>query len=200
MDEWKQKLRNMYYYDCTVQLYNIRYAEEQTFKIEVALENIELWRESSILDLGCGTGILLPRIQGRAKEIVGLDLSKNMLIEAKNSARHASNIYFVLADADCTPLRNDYYDIVLAITLLQNMPNPQRTLQETKRIAKPNASIVVTALKKHFTEYSFLRLLKRIELKCRLLKTNENLKCHIAICKKSTGKTCAAAHASHATC
>ncbi len=189
MVEWKQKLRNMRSYNRTVQLYNNRYTEEQTLKLETVLENIELSIQSSIIDLGCGTGLLIPKIQETSKEIICLDISKNMLTEAKNSAKNATNIYFVQGDADYTPLRNNYFDKVFAITLLQNMPNPKRTLQETKRITKPDSSIIVTALKKHFSEQSFLQLLKRLELKPRLLETNENLKCHIAICKKSTGRT-----------
>jgi len=183
MIDWKQKCQHMNHYNCTAHLYNKRYAEEQTLKIKTGIENIELNRESSILDLGCGTGLLLPRIQKTAKNVVGLDISKSMLKEITPHIESSANIHLILADADYTPLRDNYFDAVLAITLLQNMPNPHKTLQETKRITKPDASIIVTGLKNHFTEHSLVKLLKNAKLKTRLLKTNDNLKCYIAICK-----------------
>jgi len=184
MTEWKQKRQHMHYYNRTANLYKLRYTEEQNLKIKAAVENLEFPKQGSILDLGCGTGLLLPRIQEMAKNIVGLDISKDMLGEVKHSMKRSVNVHLVLGDADNTPFRNNYFDAVFAITLLQNMPNPQHTLKEVKRVTKPNASMIVTALKKRFTENSFLKLLKEANLKHKLLETDPNLKCHIAICEK----------------
>lgn len=184
MAEWKQKRQHMRYYNRTAHLYNIRYTEEQSLKIKAAFENLAFGKQSSILDLGCGTGMLLPKMQKTAKNIVCLDISKGMLKEAKPCIKRSANVHLILADADHTPLRHGYFDTVFAITLLQNMPNPHHTLQEIKYISKPNASIIITGLKKHFTERSFLRLLKNAGLKTKLLKTDDDLKCHVATCQK----------------
>jgi len=184
MTEWKQKLQHIHHYNRTANLYNLRYTEEQNLKIKAAVENLELEKQRSILDMGCGTGLLLPRIRKMAENVVGLDISKGMLGEVKSSIKRSANVHFVLADADNTPFRNNYFDMAFAITLLQNMPNPHHTLQEAKRITKPNASIIVTALKKRFTEHSFLKLLEEADLEPKLLKTGPKLKCHIATCKR----------------
>ncbi|MDH5449070.1 MAG: class I SAM-dependent methyltransferase [Candidatus Bathyarchaeota archaeon] len=183
MTEWKQKRRHMCHYNRTAHIYDIRYTEEQNLKIKIAVESLKLGEQGSILDLGCGTGLLLPRIQEIAKSVVGLDVSKEMLKETASRIEQSANVHLILADADHTPLRNSYFDTIFAITLLQNMPNPSKTLQEAKRITEPNGSIIVTGLKKHFTEHSFVRFLKNAKLKTRLLKANDNLKCYIAICK-----------------
>jgi ubiquinone/menaquinone biosynthesis C-methylase UbiE len=137
-----------------------------------------------ILDLGCGTGLLLQKIRDMAKNVVGLDISKGMLEAVNLFVKRSANVHLVLADADHAPFRSGYFDTVFAITLLQNMPNPHNTLQEVKRITKPNASIIVTALKKRFTEGSFLKLLEKANLQPKLLKSDADLKCHIAACKK----------------
>ncbi len=183
MAGWKQKRRHMRHYTRTAHVYNIRYADEQSLKIDVALENLKP-RKGAILDLGCGTGLLLPRIQKTAKDIVGVDVSGGMLKEIPPSAKRSENVHLILADADQTPLRHGYFDAVLAITLLQNMSNPRNTLEEMKRVAKPDSSIIVTGLKKQFTQQSFLKLLEDAELKPRLLKTDERVKCHVTICEK----------------
>ncbi len=174
----------MNHYNRTAHLYNRRYAEEQNLKITVAVELLNSKRHSSILDLGCGTGLLIARIGKTAKDIVGLDISKSMLKEIELSTRHSANVHLVLADADQTPLRFGYFDIVFAITLLQNMPDQYRTLQEMKHVTKINAMIIVTGLKKHFTEHRFTRLLKSMNLRVRLLRRDDVLKCHVAACQK----------------
>lgn len=184
MTEWKQKRRHLRYYNITANLYDTRYAEEQALKIEAAIESLQRTRHGSILDLGCGTGLLLPRIH-RAKEIVCVDISRHMLGRIETSTKRSANLHVVVADADHTPFRHDYFDSVFAITLLQNMPNPSQTLEEMRRVTKPDATMVVTGLKKHLTQRSFLSLLKKAALKPQLVPTNERLKCHIAKCKKA---------------
>jgi ubiquinone/menaquinone biosynthesis C-methylase UbiE len=176
----------MRYYDCTAHIYNVRYMDEQNLKIKVAVENVERGSQRSILDIGCGTGLLFPRIQMMGVEtVVGLDMSKNMLKKAQACNFDGSlNIHLILADADHVPLRRASFDLVFAVTLLQNMPDWRRTLQEVNRVAKPRALIVVTGLKRLFTRRSFLRILEKAELKPRMLRTGREVKCHIAMCQK----------------
>ncbi|MGB9135391.1 MAG: class I SAM-dependent methyltransferase [Candidatus Bathyarchaeia archaeon] len=185
MAQWHQKRGHMHHYDRTAHVYNTRYTEEQSLKTETALRNLKLKSDSAMVDLGCGTGLLLPKIRKKAKTIVCLDISKGMLNEAKHNTRHSADIHLIQADADYTPLLPGQFDLTFAITLLQNMPRPQQTLQEIKRITKPNARIVVTGLKKRFTQQSFLKLLKEAGLETQLTDADNNLKCHIATCRKS---------------
>jgi len=184
MADWKTKSQHMSHYDDLAQIYNTCYANEQNPKLDMAMKSLRLERHDSILDLGCGTGLLLPKIQKIAKKVVGLDLSKNMLKETENSRKQSKNIHVILADADHIPLQKGCFDVVFAVTLVQNMPSPFRTLQEAKRVTKRNSIIIVTGLKKCFTEKSFRRLLKNAKLKTESLRTNANLKYFIATCKK----------------
>ncbi|MCL6579571.1 MAG: hypothetical protein K6T73_09345, partial [Candidatus Bathyarchaeota archaeon] len=73
------------------------------------------------------------------------------------------------------------FNYVFCITLLQNTPNQFKTLNEIKRVAKKDATIVVSGLKKVFTRQTFKRLLKKADLQIVAFKS-ENLKCHIAVC------------------
>lgn len=184
MLEWEQKRQHMSHYDSTAHIYNTRYAEEQDLKIRAMFEDLELAGQSTALDLGCGTGLLLPELQKTARSIVGLDISRRMLKEAERFRKYRERVHFVLADADHTPLRPRCFDAVFVLTLLQNMPNPRHSLQEVERIIKTNGLVVVTGLKKSFTEHSFVKLLKSGKLKVRLVKAEDEVKCHIAICQK----------------
>lgn len=184
MTGWRQKRRHMRYYSRFAPRYNMRYAEEQNCKIKAAVERLKLREQNSVLDVGCGTGLLISKIHHRVREIIGLDVSKGMLKETENSARKSSNVHLVLADADYIPIRNDCFNMIFAVTLLQNMPNLHSIFREMKRVAKPKAWMVVTGLKKFFGgKNSFLTLLEDVGLKAKLLEADENSKCHIAVCR-----------------
>ncbi len=177
MREWNKKRRTMRHYDQQAKIYDVQYLEEQDTKIESALNSIEFKSNELVLDLGCGTGFLFPHIR-KAKLLVGIDISSKALQVAKKW----SNAHLIQADADNTPFPDHIFDKVFAVTLLQNMPDPMKTISEMKRISKPEAVFVVTGLKKKFTAESFVALLERAQLKVSALKTDEQLKGYVAVC------------------
>lgn len=174
----------MRHYDHLAPVYDIQYAEEQNAKMKAALNNAKPGGNELVLDLGCGTGLLFERIVRSTKLLVGVDISSKILQEAKKRAKLLPNTAILRADADYTPFRNQTFDRVFAITLLQNMPNPLKTLREIKRISKPRSRIIVTGLKKEFTQERFMNLLNKAKLKVFTLKTNNQLKGHIATCQR----------------
>jgi len=185
MQEWNKKHKAMRHYDQLAPVYDIQYAEEQNAQIEAALNNTKPNENELVLDLGCGTGLLLEHIAKSTRLLVGIDISPKILQEAKKRAKRFPNTAIIRADADHTPLQNRTFDHVFAVTLLQNMPNPIKTIKEIKRISKPQSAIVLTGLKKKFSQESFMNLLNQSGLKVSTLKTNPQLKGYIAICQNS---------------
>lgn len=183
MGEWNAKRNIIQGYDSTAHIYDVRYAQEQTAKIEAAIKRMKIDKGSSILDVGCGTGLLFDYVGDEAKAIVGLDVSKRILLQAKKRAEKKRNVDLILADADNMPLKQDIFNHIFAVTLLQNMPNAHETLNEIKRVAKEKAFITVTGLKKKFSTQFFMNLLKDAGLNISIL-MNKDLKCHVAVCTK----------------
>jgi len=181
MNEWKEKRRIMRRYDLTAHIYDMRYAEEQTAKIKAVLESVNIGKGCLVLDVGCGTGLLFDHVVKKAEEIVGLDISRKILLQAKNRSRNFANTSLILADADNLPFKNEVFSHVFAITLIQNTPNPVKTLDELKRVAIKDAVIVVTGLKGKFSLEAFKGLLRMFGLNVIEMKS-ENLKCYVAIC------------------
>jgi len=179
MAGWDQKLNQRSLYNQTAHIYDLRYHDEQQSKIKYILANLDADLHGLVLDLGCGTGLLLQELP-IVGEIIGLDLSRCMLKKARNHGKGFERIHFILGDADNIPVRDRYFDTIFGITLLQNMPDPNITIQEIKRVAKTTALIIVTGLKMHFTNESFTKLFQTAELKIKWLKTNHNQKYHIA--------------------
>ena len=185
MAEWKKKRLTMQHYDQSAPVYDAQYYEEQEAKIKIALEGLVLKKESLLLDAGCGTGLLLPHLVEKIQLIVGIDISRIILKQAKKRAKEQANAALVRADADNEPFQNSIFDTVFAITLLQNAPKPHLTLNEIKRVTKPDATIAATGLKKTFSQEKFTKLLIEAELEIKVM-TNEHLNEYITVCTKNS--------------
>lgn len=183
MGEWEKKREVMERYDLTAHMYDVRYAEEQEAKFEAALKSLKAKNYGKVLDAGCGTGLLFRHVALKAEMVVGLEISRNMLLEAKEHAENFRNVHLVLADADFMPFKDGVFHMVFVFTLIQNMPEPAKTLKEIKRVAEDDAQIVVTGLKKIFSLRMFKNLLRNAGLKIVSFE-GERLKCYVATCLK----------------
>ncbi|MEJ2079969.1 MAG: methyltransferase domain-containing protein, partial [Acidobacteriota bacterium] len=83
---------------------------------------------STVLDVGCGTGLFFSHIATEAQTVVGVDISRLLLLQAKERVRDFPSVLLVQADADHLPFRDACFNVVLAFTVLQNMPKPSETL------------------------------------------------------------------------
>ena len=85
MTGWKDKRKVMRRYDLTADMYNERYAQEQKAKYGVALENVDV-ADCAVLDVGCGSGLFFSHVAAKAKVLVGIDVSRKLLLKAKGQA------------------------------------------------------------------------------------------------------------------
>ena len=184
IDQWKEKRRYIKQYDASAYIYNLRYREEQSKKYEMALKSLSMLYSDRILDVGCGTGLFILKISKFGKTIVGIDCSKKMLNEAKKKCSHLLNVSLICSDADFLPLRENSFNLVFAFTLLQNMPNPEKTLHEILRVANIDSTVILTAQKKAFTKFRFMQLLGKIDLYLIHFIATEELKDYLAICRR----------------
>ena len=136
-------------------IYDIRYLEEQVKKYDTIVNRIPSSDEDLVLDIGCGTGLLLEKI---AATSVGVDLSINLLEKALERNKYG-RVYLVQADAESLPFRDAVFDQVYSITVLQNLNNQPLGLIEVKRVSGSDPDIVVTGLKKAYSKESFSSLL-----------------------------------------
>jgi ubiquinone/menaquinone biosynthesis C-methylase UbiE len=168
-------------YNETAHLYDMRYSEEQEAKYKEALETLEIVSHTVALDVGCGTGLLFRHVAPKTEMVVGIDLSHNLLLQAKERAKKHPEVHIVQADADLLPFRTEVFSLVFAFTVLQNMPKPVETLEEIKRASKADALIVLTGLKKVFSLVSFADALEAAGLLVLSFRDAESLQCYIAV-------------------
>jgi len=96
-----------------------------------------------VLDVGCGTGALLPElISGRQSSVIGLDISHNSL----SYAQSANSVACLLCgDAHNLPFVDRSFDITLCHFLLLWVSNPIRVLEEMVRLTKPGGVVLAIA-------------------------------------------------------
>jgi len=182
LSSWSQKRRVRRRYDLTAGMYDARYAEEQEAKYQATLTSMK--PTGLVLDVGCGTGLLFSHIASEAENVVGVDVSKLLLLQARERADKPRNVDLVQADADHLPFKNDLFNAVFAFTVLQNMPNPLETMLEIRRTAASGACVVVTGLKKVFSTEALTKLMYDSGFYAVSVKDKDKLKCYVAFGRK----------------
>ena len=154
-------------------LYDDRYRLEQAAKYDEIFRRVTPSIDDIVLDDGCGTGLLLERLESHA---AGVDLSHGLLSTAYSRLKNRGRTHLIQADADQLPFRDRIFDKVFAVTLIQNAPDPEHALMELRRVARAGSEVIVTALKKSFTLEGFKQLLDVSGLAIRHLVPDEALK------------------------
>ena len=96
--------------------------------------------EKSVLEIGCGTGIVTLGIAPYAGKIAAVDLSPQMIAQAKRKAEQASaaNITFRVGDGYAVPYEDESFDAVLLFNTLHVVREPEALLREARRVLAPS--------------------------------------------------------------
>jgi len=133
-------------YNATAGIYDMRYREEQQLKIGFLLNRVRLRDGDTVIDAGCGTGLLLESVSERAKAwLVGIDSSIGMLREAKRKGIEAD---LVLGDVENMPFKDGVADAAFSVSVIQLAENPERAISEIRRITKAGGAIGISYLKR----------------------------------------------------
>jgi len=100
-------------------------------------ELFETAAPESLLDIGCGEGVLTYQWAEKLgdKRIVGLDLPDEKL-QAEWETRRRPNLEYVTMPAENLPFEADEFDVATAIEVLEHVPDPAHTVAEMARCAQ----------------------------------------------------------------
>jgi 2-polyprenyl-3-methyl-5-hydroxy-6-metoxy-1,4-benzoquinol methylase len=113
---------------------------------EASLDDLmELAEPASLLDVGCGEGVLVHRWAkrlGRDRRVVGIDLEEAS-IQSGWSERVAPNLEYRIMKAEDLPFAENEFDLATAIEVLEHVPDPAHTLAEMARCARRHLLVSV---------------------------------------------------------
>ena len=123
------------------------------------LDRMGIAADASVLDLGCGTGVLtraLAQRDGFTGPIAGVDHSPALIDAARRLARDegvGDRITFHVGDAHRLAFADGAFDAVIAQTLLSHVGDPLAVLREATRVVRPGG--IVAIFDADFASWSF---------------------------------------------
>lgn len=94
-------------------------------------------RGADVLEVGCGTGLLLERIGRFARRAEGVDLSPGMLAKAR-----ARGLPVREASATALPFPDASFDVTCSFKVLAHVPEIRQAMAEMTRVTRPGGTIV----------------------------------------------------------
>ena len=110
-------------------------------------------RGARVLEVGCGTGLILERIARVAEKAVGIDLSPGMLEQAR-----ARGLDVHEGSATELPFDDCSFDLAYSFKVLAHVPDIEKALAEMARVVRPGGTI----LAEFYNPWSLRYLAKRL--------------------------------------
>jgi SAM-dependent methyltransferase len=106
---------------------------------ELQLEIIRpLARDRQVLEVGCGTGLIMRGIADEAASLFGVDISPGMLQPARERG-----LDVIQGSAEALPVADESVDLVYSFKVLAHVPDIRRALSEILRVLRPGGRMVV---------------------------------------------------------
>ncbi|RLI90265.1 MAG: ubiquinone biosynthesis protein UbiE [Candidatus Altiarchaeales archaeon] len=130
-----------------------RYADR--LEKRLVLRFAEPKKGEKVLDVGCGTGTYGLEFSKMGLDVTCLDMSKRMLDIARKKSRDMNTI---LGNAREIPFKDNTFDLIVGITLIEFLDEPERAIKEMKRVLKREGRLILGVLNK----FSLFALCERI--------------------------------------
>lgn len=116
------------------------------FHEHVILPNLKLLLDpkggESVLDIGCGQGVYARTLPHNV-DYTGVDVSKELILEAKKLTKNAKQVYFVADATKGIPVPADSYDHAVCILAIQNMKDSASAIQNVGQSLKEKRDFVI---------------------------------------------------------
>ena len=98
-------------------------------------------KDKTVLEVATGTGLVAKHIVKAAAHIEATDASAEMIAEAKRDIRSAK-LHFSVQDMFRLPYADKSFDVVIVSNALHIVPQPEKALQEIKRVLKDDGTLI----------------------------------------------------------
>jgi SAM-dependent methyltransferase len=111
-----------------------------------SLDKLEVAPGMRVLDVGCGPGRLSIPMAEAGATVVSLDLQPGMLRRLRQRASGTPNVLPVRADITRSPLRADFFDRAVLVTVLGEIPAREAALRAIFAALKPGGVLSITEI------------------------------------------------------
>jgi ubiquinone/menaquinone biosynthesis C-methylase UbiE len=132
------------HYDRLAPAYDSRWPDYIGASVRETLRRLDLRASDRLLDIGCGTGVLLERVRRERPValLAGIDISAGMIEMARRRLGPAARL--TVADVQRMPFGTSSFDVVVSTSSFHYWPSPSAGLAEVRRILRPGGRLVIT--------------------------------------------------------
>lgn len=131
--------------------------------LRLVTQELALSNHVQMLDIGCNTGPMLIPLRRQGYDIVGIDISVD---DVQQAERYLDEMQLPadrlsVADGTCLPFRDQSFDAILLVDILEHTDAPERIVTETKRLLRPDGIAIATVPWAYhpYVRYTWLRKL-----------------------------------------
>lgn len=111
--------------------------------------------EKTLLDVGCGGGLLCEAMAFRGAKVTGIDLGEAPLEVAKmHATAQALSIDYQYGSVEQLALTQpQHYDVITCLEMLEHVPDPGSVIQACATLIKPGGHVFFSTLNRHIKAY-----------------------------------------------
>lgn len=120
-------------------------------RLEIVLESLNKYDQATILDVGCGPGMMAKYSVEKGFEFYGIDISEKMIEECINNFGQENSTHFSVGKLQKLEFPDAFFDVVLCMGALEYVPKDEieESLAEMIRVLKPNGQIIMSLMNKN---------------------------------------------------
>ena len=111
-------------------------------------------RGKAVLEIGCGTGMILKEIAPLASSAIGVDISQGMLLKARSRGLAVAQ-----GSATDLPFGDETFDAVYSFKVLAHVADISKAMSEVERVLRPGGQAVLEFYNRRSLRY-FIKSLK----------------------------------------
>ncbi len=115
--------------------------QRQRFNLIVSL--LPKKRVNRLLEVGYGSGVFMPELSDRCRELYGIDIHQKQASVNKVLAEFNVSAKLYSGSATLLPFENNFFDCLVAVSSLEFIDNLDAASQEMQRVLKPGGFLVV---------------------------------------------------------
>ncbi len=114
-------------------------------------------KDSRVLDVGCGGGILTEAMAGKGASVTGIDMAEKPLAVARlHQAESGTDVEYLQSTAESLAAeRPGGYDVVTCLEMLEHVPSPATVIEACRDLVRPGGHVFFSTINRNPKSFLF---------------------------------------------